>query len=294
MNRFVAIISIACIRLLRYIPFKVVHFLSNVIAFLLRRVVKYRTQVVRDNLKRCFPDYNIKQIHKIEKAFYYNVSDILLEGLKGLTMSEQEIVKRFKILNPEILDQYYSKNQSVICLAGHYANWEWGIQAVNPQIQHQAVSIYKALSNNYLEDYFHQQRSRLGMHLYPMEETRLAFQKVLEQPSAIILASDQSPSNTSKSIIVDFFNDRIGFIHGAEAYAMKTGLPVIYFDVQRVKRSYYTLEIKELHPANTPLKKGVLTQKYASMLEEVIKKKPEDWLWSHKRWKHDYAFHPDY
>jgi KDO2-lipid IV(A) lauroyltransferase len=132
------------------------------------------------------------------------------------------------------------------------------------------------------------------MKLYAMEDTREAFAQSQKEPIAIILAADQSPSNTLKSIIVNFFNEQIGFIHGPEAYASKTKTPVVFFDVQRIKRGYYTLEIQELYNPEKELKKGELTQEYARKIEEIIRKKPEDWLWSHKRWKRDYSHHPDY
>jgi len=294
MKYVVAQIAIFFIQLFRLLPFPILHLKSSATAFILGEVIGYRRKVVEQNLERCFPEKTIKERKKISRKFYLNISDILLESLKGLTLSKETIEARFKIVNPEILDKYFEKGESIICLASHYANWEWGIQAVNSQIQHQAISIYKPLSNITLERFMLKQRSRLGMKLYGMEDTREAFAQAQKEPVAIILAADQSPSDKHKSIIANFFNDQIGFIHGPEAYASKTKTPVVFFDVQRIKRGYYTLEIKELFSGKEQLQRGELTQKYASMVEEVIRKKPEDWLWSHKRWKHEYSFHPDY
>ena len=294
MKYIVANIAIFFIQLFRLIPFWGLHIKSDIVAFLLDRIIAYRSKVVDANLERCFPEKSMQERKSIKHKFYLNISDILLESLKGLTISEKEMLKRFKIINPEILNPYFDKGKSVICLASHYANWEWGIQAVNAQIKHQAISIYKPLSNRYLESYMHQQRSRLGMKLFAMENTREAFAQTQVEPVAIILAADQSPSDTSKSIIVDFFGERVGFIHGPEAYATKTHTPVVYFDVQRVKRGYYTLEIQELFTGNEQLKSGELSQVYAQKVEAIIRKKPEDWLWSHKRWKHDYSRHPNF
>ena len=294
MKYIIAQIVIFFIRLFRWLPFPILHFKSRMMAWLLYRLIGYRKKVVLSNLKLCFPQKSEQERSRIAKRFYLNISDILLESLKGLSLSKHEIEDRFKVVNPEFLDRYFEKGQSVICLATHYANWEWGIQAVNSQIRHQAISIYKPLSNTYLEAFMLKQRSRLGMKLYPMEQTKEAFAQSQKEPVAIILAADQSPSNTPKSIIVDFFNERIGFIHGPEAYALKTNTPLVFFDVQRVKRGYYTLEIQELYSGETPVKKGEITQAYAHKIEKVLSKKPEDWLWSHKRWKKDYSKHPDF
>ena len=294
MKYIVAQIAIFFIQLFRLVPFFFLHVKSSATAWLLGSVIGYRSKVVDENLERCFPEKSKKERQVIRKKFYLNISDILLESLKGLTIPKKEMESRFKIINPEVMDKYFDKGQSVICLASHYANWEWGIQAVNSQVKHQSISIYKPLSNKYLEDFMLRKRERLGMKLFGIEQTREAFAEAQKEPVAIILAADQSPSDTKKSIIVDFFGERIGFIHGPEAYAAKTKTPVLYFDVQRVKRGYYTLEIIELYSGKEQLEKGELTQKYASIVEKFVRQKPENWLWSHRRWKHDYAFHPDY
>jgi len=294
MKLIVAQIAIFFIQLFRIVPFWSLRIKASATAFLLGTIIGYRSKVVDANLARCFPEKTDKERKSIQKKFYLNISDILLESLKGLTIPKNEMLKRFKIINPEVINKYFENGQSVICLASHYANWEWGIQAVNAQIQHQAISIYKPLHNTYLERFMLKQRSRLGMKLYGMERTKEAFGQAQIEPVAIILAADQSPSDTSKSIIADFFGERVGFIHGPEAYASKTKTPVVFFDVQRVKRGYYTLEIQELFSGKEQLERGELTQKYANKIEEILRKKPEDWLWSHKRWKHDYSKHPDF
>ncbi len=294
MKYIFAQIAILFIQLFRLMPFKILHLKAYVTAFLLGRVIRYRKKVVSDNLLRCFPDKSVKERNIISQKFYLNIADVLLESLKGLTLSKKNLETRFKVLNPDVLTKYFDNDKSVICLASHYANWEWGIQAVNSQIKHQAISIYKPLSNKYLDGFMQKQRSRLGMKLYAMEDTREAFAQVQKEPVAIILAADQSPSDTFKTIIVDFFNEQVGFIHGPEAYVSKTNMPVVFFDVQRTKRGYYTLEIQELFTGKEKLERKELTQKYANKIEEILRKKPENWLWSHKRWKHNYSHHTDY
>ncbi len=295
MKWLVAQLSILLINGVRILPFGSLHIKASATAWLLMNVVGYRKKVIDKNLKRCFPEKNDLERKLIQKKAYLNIADVLFESFKGLYLSKKNITKRFKILNPEVIDEYFEQGKSVMCLASHYANWEWGIQAVNTQIKHQAVSIYKPLQSNlYIEKFMLKKRSRLGMKLFSIYDTKEAFAQANIEPIAMILATDQHPSNFKKSIIANFFGERVGFLHGAEAYTHKTQNPVVYFDVQRVKRGYYTLEIKPLFKGDEKLAKGELTQRYASELESVIRKKPEDWLWSHKRWKNDYRNHPDY
>jgi KDO2-lipid IV(A) lauroyltransferase len=99
------------------------------------------------------------------------------------------------------------------------------------------------------------------------------------------MAADQSPSNPEKAIWVNFLGQKTAFLDGPERHARLRDIPVIFTDIQRVKRGYYTLELSyiSLNPKET--EKGEITTNYASRLEKIIRNKPEDWLWSHKRWK---------
>jgi len=98
--------------------------------------------------------------------------------------------------------------------------------------------------------------------------------------------ADQSPRNTNRSHWMMFLNQDTACITGPEFFARRYRLPVVYFDVQRVKKGYYSvrLEVIEQDSANTA--PGEITENYMQTLEKYILKKPEDYLWSHRRWKH--------
>ena len=103
------------------------------------------------------------------------------------------------------------------------------------------------------------------------------------------MAADQSPSKPEKAIWVDFLNQKTAFLDGPERHARLRDIPVLFVDIQRVKRGFYTLEISvnSAHPTETAV--GEITRTYAHKLEEVIRAKPENWLWSHRRWKYKKA-----
>jgi KDO2-lipid IV(A) lauroyltransferase len=121
-------------------------------------------------------------------------------------MTKKQTLKRFKVLNPEVLNTYYEHNKPILALASHYTNWEWGILAVDFQIKHQAVSIYKPLNNKDMESFSLRRRTRFGMQLVGIEETKAFFAKPKEKPTCTILAADQNPSDSNNAILVDFFN----------------------------------------------------------------------------------------
>jgi KDO2-lipid IV(A) lauroyltransferase len=256
---------------------------------LLFYIIRYRKDVVTDNLTKCFPDKKSYEIKKITKLFFKNnLADIFTEGIKGFTMSIKQLRKRYKIINPEILDTYFDKNQDVIAIASHYANWEWGIQALNSQIQHQAAALYKPMSNKQIDNYTKKLREKSDIHLVPINKTLDYFKSKKSKPVIYVMAADQYPGGSmDKAIWTDFLGRKTPCLHGPESYARYNNLPVFFFDVQRVKKGYYTLEIKLLADNPKSMEKGEITKLYMKSLEKRVISKPEDWLWSHKRWKNE-------
>ncbi len=268
----------------RLIPFWMLYGISDMARFLLFDIVGYRKKVIFSNLELAFPEKSKPEIQAIAKKFYTHFTDVLLEGLKGMTMRDTDVYKRFKVLNPELADAYFQKGQNVLILGAHYGNWEWG-NSIPYYMQHDVVCVYKAVSNKRLNDYMRGNRARLGMKQISMEKTGTIFNNI-SKPKFIILLADQSPGILKNTIWVNFLGRDTPCIHGPEVYGKKFNYPTLYIDFQRIKRGYYTAELSLIDENPALLEKGVLTQKYMGKLEQVIKAKPQDWLWTHKRWKH--------
>lgn len=268
------------------LPFFILYRLSNFMAFVLHNIVGYRKCVVISNLQKCFPESSYNDIKKITKNFYRHISDITLETFKGFYMSREQIARHWRVVNPEVLDKYYTSGQDVINLASHYGNWEWGIVALNMQIKHQAVSIYMPMTDILAEKWSRRKRERFGMKMVSIKETRDFFSSQQKTPVSIILASDQNPTNVNKAIMAKFFGYDTPCLHGAEEYSREHNIPIVYFDVQKIKRGYYTLTITEMFDSPATTRYGQITQAYMNKVEDIIKRNPEFYLWSHRRWKH--------
>lgn len=273
--------------LLRLMPFRLMYLLADGLAFLLHHVVGYRRNVVVSNLRMAFPEKNETEIRRLARLSYRNLADIFLESVKGFSLSPEKQVHRYKILNPEFLQTYANQQQSVIVAAGHYANWEWGSYFLPLQISYfNILVLYKPLKNKIIDAYMRKKRESTGFITQSIMDTAKVFEDFKLKPTLFTLVADQSPSNPNRSYWVNFLGRPTAFLHGIEMYARKYNLPVIFLDVQRVKRGYYELEFSPIVEHPQSLAEGEITARYARKLEEVIRKKPEDWLWSHKRWKH--------
>ena len=272
------------ILLFSVMPFWLIYIFADLFYFISYKVLKYRLPVVRDNLKKSFPEKSAEELKRIEKLSYRNLSDITVESLKAFTMSAKQIFARHKVINEDDVRYLYDNCGGIIALPNHYGNWEWGAMSCM-QLEWPGVALFKPLSNKYLNDYIKKNRSRLGTELVSIYDTTQTFVVNKDKKKNYVMASDQSPSNPDKSYWVNFLGRDTAFLHGPELYSRKYNYPVVFVDIQRVKRGYYELGLSVLTDDPQKLEDGEITKRLANKLEEVIRKKPENWLWSHKRWK---------
>jgi len=252
----------------------------------LYRIFGYRKKVICENLSLSFPEMDKKDLKKLMALSFKNLTDIIIEGIKGFTMTRGQIIRRHKIVNPEIIEPFAREGKSIIALPTHYGNWEWG--ALSPGLfikNYNIVGFYKPFSNPYADRFMRKNRSRTGTAITSIYETSRTFEKLKNNPTIYIMAADQSPSNSRKSYWVDFLGRDTAFLHGPEDYARKYDIPLVYTEIQRIKRGYYELTLSIMADKPMELEEGEITRRYAKMLEAQILKKPENWLWSHKRWK---------
>jgi len=285
MQFFIYILFLISIFIIAIIPFWFLYQFSNLLSFLFYYIFQYRKKVILANLRNSFPDRSDKEIKKIAKKTYRNLTDILVESLKGFTITEKQIKKRFFINNPEVLNEYFYQGKSVIGVTGHYGNWEWAAIAGNFQIKHKIIAIYKPLSNKYIDRYLKKIRAENGTLLKSIYKTTETFKKYKDQTCIYTLVADQSPSSVKRAYWVNFLNQDTACLHGPEKHAKSNNYPILFLKIQRIKRGYYQLTPEKLIEEPGKTQEGEITQKYMQKLEQIIKEKPENWLWSHKRWK---------
>jgi KDO2-lipid IV(A) lauroyltransferase len=268
-----------------HLPFGVLYRISDLISWVLHKVVGYRRKIVRQNLERSFPDWDAGRIDAIERDFYRHLADLLVEGVKGLLIGKEELLRRYRFTNPELLNVWAEKGRHVFAMPAHYGNWEWGVLSFPVQIDHEVVGIYKKLHNPLIARYIDSRRTRFGLQLVPIQLTRKAFEHPPADPTLYIMMSDQTPSNAFKAQWVEFLNQDTACLWGADRWARRLDYPVFFMDIQRVKRGFYEITFSELELEPTQTEEASITRAYMHKLEEVIRKNPADWLWSHRRWK---------
>jgi KDO2-lipid IV(A) lauroyltransferase len=274
--------------LIGVIPFRVLYLFSNFFGFLLHRVFSYRLNVITENLSKAYPRLSETDKRSLIRSIYRNISDLFVEGIKAFFMTHKQVVKRHRVLNPEIIEPYLNSGQSVLGLTGHIANWEWGSLSASGQINAKVVAFYKKLSNPIIDRFVRASRRKFGTRLASIENTLAGFEADVNNRTVFVMAADQNTIKRSLDIAywIDFFGWSTPFLHGPEKYSKLFNLPIFYIDIRRVKRGFYEVEITQLVENPSVTDSGEITRIYARKLEEVIRRKPEDWLWSHRRWRY--------
>jgi len=286
-NLLLAFLTILAIVVIGILPFVILHLFSDLMYFFLYSVFGYRRQVIEGNLKLAFPGKSKQELSVLVKKAYLNLTDILVEGIKSFTMTRKQIVKRHRINNPELIDKYRDEKKSIIAVPAHYGNFEWGSLSASLQTDYKIIAFYKPLGNPWVDKFLCWSRSRYGTSLVSIFETSACFEKYKNIPTIYLMAADQSPSikESSKAYWVDFLGINTAFLHGPEKHARNNGLDVVYVDIQREKRGYYSLDLSILAEFDEELPDGEITRRYAKKLESIIRQNPANWLWSHRRWK---------
>ena len=266
-------------------PFWLLYLISDFFYYVVFYLIRYRKSVVINNLKKAFPAKSETEIHRTCKAYYRFLTDVMVESLKGFTMSKESIIKRHKIVNPEILTTYYDQNRSVIGVSGHYGNWEWGTMSSGLQIKHKTIGFYQPLTNPFLDRFLKKTREKCETSLVSIKTTFETFQANSNKACSYLMLADQSPTNLERAFWIDFLGIDTAFLHGPEKYARLYNLPVIYIDIKPIRRGFYELELIPLTENPNELKDGELTALFAQTLEKRIIDNPKYWLWSHRRWK---------
>jgi len=270
------------------LPMRLLFIISDLIYLVLYHVVGYRKQVVRNNLRLAFPEKSERDLRELEKKSFQHFVDVFMEMIKSFSITEKEMSNRLSITNPELLDPYYEKHKSVIFLSGHYANWEWVSFIVERSLKYHMSVVYKKLANTYFDRLIKSTRNKFGVTFVPTKEFYPEILKNLKNNKiqAYGFLADQSPKWGNIKYWGNFMGIEIPVVIGPETIARKLDLPVFYFQTERVKRGVYrsTFILLEENPKEVPLYQ--LTNKYIQELEKQIKKAPEFYFWTHKRFKH--------
>jgi Kdo2-lipid IVA lauroyltransferase/acyltransferase len=274
--------------LVSLLPLWLLYPLSDVLAFILYYVIRYRRRVVFSNLAIAFPEKADAERRRIARKFYRNFVDNLIETIKLLSASKSFIMRHFVLDNPEVLQGFYEEGRRCQLHLGHTFNWELANAAMPFYTRYAFIVAYMPIESKALDRLFLHLRSRTGSILLPATRMQRAMMPYRNEQYLLTLVGDQAPPHADNAYWLNFFGRPTPFIRGPERGARAGDIPDVFARFYRSRRGYYRIHFTVLSDHSARMPEGRITQLYARHLEEAIRQNPDLWLWSHKRWKHEW------
>lgn len=268
-------------------PLKVLYFFSDIIFFMNYYVVGYRKKVITENITKSFPHKSKEEIEKIVKAFYLNFSDYLVETVKSFTISETESRVRMQHINQDVFHEAKREGKNVIMLAGHVFNWEW-INAFAKVIpQEHCHPVYRKVNSEFWESQIKKIRNRFGNEALEANEViRHIFRNKNDGNSAYMFVADQTPHHVYIDYGLKFLNQDTPAFIGYDKLATRMDLAFIYCEMKKVKRGFYQVNYHRIYPESEQFEDFEVVKKFHKLLENTLHKRPDNYLWSHRKWKY--------
>jgi KDO2-lipid IV(A) lauroyltransferase len=273
--------------LLALLPLRCLYLVSDLLYAVAYYIVRYRRKVVMENLRNSFPEKTEKERRQIARKFYRFLCDLAIETLKVANIDAPQIRSRIKYSNPEIFDDLYRKGKQILFVTGHYGNWEWLATLEHTTPYHHAT-LYKPLENKLFDKFLYDLRTKYGTDAIPATSAIRAINdyRYEKRLTTLCFLSDQSPPRNAINYRTTFLNQETPVYTGVEVLAKRYNTAVMYYEIRRVKRGYYEVDVTLITENAAETAEMEITNAHVRLLEETIRRNPQYWLWSHRRWKH--------
>jgi KDO2-lipid IV(A) lauroyltransferase len=276
-NKGLSRLSLLFLYLISLLPFWLLYIISDCLYVVLYHVIGYRRKVVQENLRNSLPEKIESERKQIEKKYFKYLADLIVETIKMVSISKEELQRRV------VIERYSKENKSITAVAGHYCNWEWA--GLEFSVDSRLFFIYKPLSSKTFDVFFIKVRSRFGGVAVAMKQTMRTMVAHRNEFTVTVFAGDQTPVQAEANYFTTFLNQPTAVFLGIEKIAKLIDSAVIFYDMKRVKRGYYTYTIVPLVENSKNSDAYEITEAHVKYLEMMIRREPQYWLWSHRRWK---------
>ncbi|WP_196017690.1 lysophospholipid acyltransferase family protein [Alistipes senegalensis] len=263
---------------------------ENLIFVLLRYCLRYRMKVVKTNLRNSFPEKDERELAVIRRRFYRTLGEIFVDtiNLAGLTPE-----KGRSLLTVKGLEEQKERvgGRDWIAMTAHFGCWEycsfWGLYDPTQIV----VAVYHPLRSRIVEAFYQRLRNGDYATTVAMKESLRFYLRnraggIGGRNLVMGLIADQNPPRRPDSRWFRFLNQDTIFFDGGEKLALRCQLPVYFVKMERLRRGRYEMSFELIYDGKEEVAEYEITQRYVRMLEAEIRRRPELWMWSHRRWKH--------
>lgn len=262
--------------------------LSPFVAFVMRRVVHYRYNVIMRQLRDSFPEKSEEEIKTLCHRYYDHLAEMVIGTLSLAAMNDRRRSKATEFNFTENFHQVV-EGKNVIVLTSHYGFWEIALNLYLATPSHHLVVAYRPLKSPIMDKLYKRLRNNSEVDVVPSNQLIRHFvanRNGIDGKNIVVgLISDQNCPPTKGCCWHNFLHHDSLFFDGGEQLAMKFHLPVFYLELERIGAGRYRHNYTQLYDGQEDVAPHEITERYVRCLERTIEAKPEHWMWSHKRWK---------
>lgn len=273
------------LRALGRVPLPVMYAFAAALAFLMRDVLRYRVSVARANLAAALPELDAGTRKRVLRQHYDSLAAVLFELPRLATMSADELRARMTLPDMPGVRAELARGTPVLVLAAHQGNWEWLLQALALGFGAPFLAAYKPPHSQAADQLMLGLRGRFGTRMVPGKRLLREVLRRRGSAHAIGMVADQVPTSSPGRVWLRFFGRETAFFPGPAEIARAGHYSVYFLALRRVRRGYYETRFEPLAAAGEDLDVPTLIGRYAARVEALVREHPEDWAWTHRRWK---------
>ena len=255
-------------------------------------ISKRYTKVVRQNLEFVYGK-NIDD-NFVDEITRYSFKSLLLNflyTLEGHYYSIEDIQKKVKFENLEVITKIQEEKRPIIFVTAHYGVWELGAEMLSVLVE-PIMIVYKGMKNKYFENYVLASREKWKIDYTENHGAAKDMIKRLREKKAVAILFDINVKKQD-GVLVDFLGHPTLQVKSTAYLARKYGAALVPILIHPdTTDENYTIRVYDeiVVPRTDDLENDILvgTQMQASWLSGEILKNPKPWFWLHRRWKNDY------
>jgi KDO2-lipid IV(A) lauroyltransferase len=240
-----------------------------------------------DNLTYAFGhEKQPEEIEKIAQQVFINLVKVIFEVGWSLHLKESQFAEHFKVNGFRHMKNAYEKGKGVLALTAHFGNWEL-LTIIGAIIKFPINIVVRPLDFKPLDHFIFNLRTRFGGKIIPKERSIHTIIKSLHRGEIVVLLMDQNV-DWYEGVFVDFMGHRACTSKGLALFALKTEAPVVPVFMVREKsgfRAEFGPEIVTVKTGDRQKDIEINTQEYNRVIENYIRRYPDQWFWVHQRWK---------
>ncbi len=239
------------------------------------------------NLRLAYPELPEPQLLEMGRQSFVHFAWNVIDFARSETWSDAELESRVEVRNPEILESALARGRGALLLTLHLGNFELAIRALGRRFPGFAA-LGRVQSNPLIQERLARNRTRSGAELIDRRGATSAALRVLRQGRTLAILLDQYVRR-GHGVYVPLFGHRCATSSGMAILALRTGAPVVPGYIVRDGLDHHVIEfLAELEPPRDSARREQIleaTESYNRVMEHLIRKHPEQWMWAHRRFR---------